>query len=69
MAKYKITHRDGEFVANFHADNQKYFANISTNDPAVNITLSGKDEDEVYNHCRSWASDNIRGEFAFEKID
>jgi hypothetical protein len=68
MAKYKIMHRDGEFVADLQSDNQKHFANISANDPAVNITLSGKDEDEVYYNCRCWASDNIRGEFAFEKI-
>jgi hypothetical protein len=67
--KYKIVYRDGEFLLNLHSESQNHIANISDGEKSVHVTLLGKDPDDLYANCRSWASTNIRGEFAIERLE
>jgi hypothetical protein len=59
--KYRILHSEGELLLNVRSDRQR---NLALSDGRVTIT--GKDENELYSNCRCWASSNIRGEFAIE---
>ena len=69
MAMYKIIYRDGEFVLNVYSVDQNHLGNISDGVQTIDVTLSGKDESDLFSNCRCWASSNIFGEFTIEKID
>lgn len=68
MVKYKIVHSTGEFSVDISNRNDNCFAKIFDRHALTEMIVQGKDEEDLYWNCRSWASSNIRGEFHFEPV-
>lgn len=66
MATYKITHRKGHFVITLMSHKNGLRARVIDQTNTLLDILTGKDESDLYDNCRSWASSNIQGEFTIE---